>query len=96
MDKGKFQFKCNMGCYSVHRLRLLRQALQVLRIDLQRSAVAQGHPGSPVERIGHGIWLLLGVGAQIDALGEILAQQPMGVFVAAPLPRSARATSFKI
>lgn len=96
MDKGGLQFKCSIGCCSVHRLRLLRQALQVLRIDRQRSAVAQGHPGSPVERIGHGIWLLLGVGAQAGALGEVLAQQPMGVFAAAPLPRTARAIPFKI
>lgn len=72
----------------MHRLGLLLQSRQVLGIHLQGRCIAQCHPGAAIELIGHGIELLLGVAAQIGALGEVLAQQPIGVFVTAAQPRA--------
>ena len=66
--------------------------MQVLGIDLQGRAVTQGHPGPPVEFIGHRIKLLLGVATEVRTLGEVLAQQPIGVLVATPLPRAVGVT----
>ena len=60
----------------------------MLGINLKGRAAAQRHPGAPIEFISHGIELLLAVAAQIGALGEILAQQPIRVLVVAPLSRA--------
>ena len=65
----------------------MRQTLQVLCINLVRGAEPLGHPGAAIAFIGHRIQLLLCVSAEVCPLGEVLAQQPIGVLVAAPLPR---------
>lgn len=79
----------------MHGIRLVVQPLQMLCLHLKRRAVTQGHPGAPVEFISYGIQLLLRVAAQIGALGEVLAQQPIGVLVASPLPRTVAHRSVK-
>ena len=57
-------------------------------IDLKGRAAAQRHPEAPIEFTSDGIELLLAVAAQTGVLGEILAQQPIRVLVAAPLLRA--------
>src|SRR5436309_1925971 len=49
---------------------------------------AQGLSWSFVELTGDLVELTLREGRQVHALGEVLPQQPIGVFVAAPLPRT--------
>src|SRR5690606_39901696 len=47
----------------------------------------EGLPGSPVEFAGDGVEVVLGVAAKVGAaLGEVLAEQAVGVLVAAALP----------
>ena len=46
----------------------------------------EGFAGSGVEFVGDGVELGLGDGGEVRALGKILAQQTVGVFVAAALP----------
>src|SRR5215472_2372379 len=47
---------------------------------------AQGLAGPGVELGGDGVQVLAAVHRQVRALGEVLAQQPVGVLVAAALP----------
>ena len=56
-------------------------------IDLVRSEEAMTTPGAMVERGGEGGALALGEGGQRSALGQVLAEQAIGVFVGAALPR---------
>lgn len=70
----------------MHRIRLQAQPGQVLAIDLDGLAPAQRHPGAPIELIGNGVQILLAIAAQISPLGEVLAQEPIGVLVAPALP----------
>ena len=58
----------------------------MLGIDLNGFAPPQSHPGAPIELIGNGVELFLGKAAQVSALGEVLAQEPIGVLVGASLP----------
>lgn len=51
-------------------------------------AFARAH----VQLQGDGIQLLLAVSRQVRALGQVLADQPVDVFVAAALPRAVRVT----
>ena len=45
-----------------------------------------------VEQVGNGIELLLAVHGQVRALGQVLADQSVGVLAGAPLPRAVRVT----
>ncbi len=45
-----------------------------------------------VEQVGNGIELLLAVHGQVRALGQVLADQSVGVLAGAPLPRAVRIT----
>src|SRR5574337_329864 len=83
-DKGGFKSKRNESL--VDGIGLYIQPRQVLGIDLNGLAPAQRHPGSAIEFVSHGIELLLGINTQIGAFGEVLAQQPVGVLIAASLP----------
>ena len=47
---------------------------------------AQSLSGAVIEALGGVIQFLPGDGAQVPTLGEVLADQPIGVFVRAPLP----------
>ena len=47
---------------------------------------AQSLPGAVIEALGGVIQFLPDDGAQVPVLGEVLADQPMGIFVRAPLP----------
>ena len=51
-------------------------------MGLSQPKVILGHP---LSSFGHGIELLLCVAAQVRALGKVLAQQSIGVFVTTPL-----------
>jgi hypothetical protein len=53
---------------------------------------AQGLSRSPVEFVGDGVEVGLGVNRQVCGLGEVLAQQPVGVLIRAPLPGAVRIT----
>ena len=61
----------------------------VLR-SLRWVAPVERLPRSPVEFRGDGVEVGLGVDGQVGALGDVLADQPVGVLVAAPLPRAVR------
>ena len=57
--------------------------------DVGRGAPAECLAGPVVEALGDVLECGGGVDAQVGPFGEILAQQPVGVFVAASLPRFA-------
>jgi hypothetical protein len=59
---------------------------QGLAEGLGRGAPAEGLAGPGVQFGGDRLQVLTAVARQAGALGEVLAQQPVGVFVAAPLP----------
>lgn len=50
--------------------------------------------GAVVELVGDGIQVVLTESAQICPFGQVLAQEPIGVFIAAPLPGAARFADF--
>ena len=52
--------------------------------------VSECFAGPVVEFLGDRVEVVLGVCAQVGALGEVLAQQPVGVLVGAALPRGVR------
>ncbi len=52
--------------------------------------VHQGFSGSFVELPGDGAELSLAEGRQVDAVGQVLAQQAVGVLVGTALPRAVR------
>lgn len=60
------------------------------REHLQRRSPVQGLARSGVEAVGNCIELLLEVDRQVRALGQLLAQQPIGVFAGAALPGAVR------
>src|SRR5436189_3185570 len=64
-----------------------RSLQQDLVESFARSIPSQGFAWSPVETVGSGVEVGLGEPSQADALGEVLAQQAVGVLVAAALPR---------
>jgi len=51
---------------------------------------AQAFAGSVVELVGDGVEVGFGDGAEVGALGEVLAQQAVGVLVGAALPGGVR------
>src|SRR5262249_28067225 len=50
------------------------------------SLPAESLPGSTIERSGHRCEFVRAVPAEVGALGEVLAQQPVGVLVGPALP----------
>jgi len=58
--------------------------------DLQWRGPIETCSRSGIEAMGDGVQLALGVARQVGALGQILAQQPIRVFVGAALPRAVR------
>ena len=64
------------------------RAGQRLREDLQWRAPAVRRAGPVVEAVGDRVELFLRVGGQVRALGQALAQQPVGVLGSAALPRA--------
>lgn len=62
---------------------------QRFSINLQRCSDAVELPRSGIELPGNSIQIVLAVAGQILALGQILAQQPVGVLVRSALPRTA-------
>ena len=61
-----------------------------LRIDFQGRGKVEALSRSRVQPMGDGIQLTLGVARQVCPLGEVLAQQPVRVFIGAALPRAVR------
>ena len=61
--------------------------------DLQGRVEGVRRTWSVVQAVGDGIELGLGVDGQIGALGQVLAQQPVGVLAAATLPGAMRGRS---
>ena len=47
-------------------------------------------PWSAVQAVGDGVEIVLTEAAQVRALGQVLAQQPVGVLAGAALPRAVR------
>jgi hypothetical protein len=54
--------------------------------DLQRRVEGMRGAGSIVQAVGDGVEFSPGVDGQIGALGQVLPQQPIGVFAGAALP----------
>ena len=72
---------------SVDRIQVIgRQELQVLGQHLYGEFPAQGLARPRVQQVSDLIEPLLSHQRQVRSLGQILAQQPVGVLVAAPLP----------
>src|SRR3954452_22842842 len=63
---------------------------EVLVERFGRCLVAERLAGAAVERGGDGVEIARGVLAEVGALGEVLAQQAIGVLVGAALPRAVR------
>jgi len=61
-----------------------------LRIDFQGRGEVETLPWAHVQPIGNGVQLPLGVGRQIRALRQVLAQQPVGILVGSALPGTMR------
>ncbi len=61
-----------------------------VRIDFQGRGKVQTFSGARVQPMGDGVQLALGVARQVRALGQVLAQQAIRVFVGAALPRAVR------
>ena len=61
-----------------------------LTVYRQGASYAQAFSGSHVDFVGNEIELLLAVARQIGALGQVLADQAVGVFIGATLPRALR------
>jgi len=57
-----------------------------VRIHFQRRGKAETFPWSCVEPIGDGVQLPLGVARQVGPLGQVLAQQAIGILVGPTLP----------
>ena len=57
-----------------------------MRIDFQGRGTVETFPRARVQPVGDGIQLTLRVARQVRALGQVLAQQAMGVLVGAALP----------
>src|SRR5215469_11118931 len=55
-----------------------------------RGGVAEGAAGPGVELGGDGVELVLAVAGQVAALGQVVADQPVGVLVGAALPGRVR------
>src|SRR5918994_3511018 len=66
----------------------LSQSSQQLGESLRWFHPAKGLSRPPVELTGDRVEVVLVVDRQVGALGEVLPQQPVGVLVAAPLPRA--------
>ena len=61
-----------------------------LTVYRQGASYAQAFSGSHVDFVGNEIDLLLAVARQIGALGQVLADQSVGVFIGAALPWAVR------
>ena len=77
---GGFKWSCR------HRAR------QQIIEDLDRLAPVQRFAGPAVQLCGDSIKFFLRVQGQIGSLGEVLAEKPVGVLVAATLPRGVGVT----
>ena len=58
----------------------------MLGMNVKGLAPPQSYPGAPIEPIDNGIQILRAITTQTSPLGEVLAQQSVGVLVASPLP----------
>ena len=63
---------------------------QYLAVDLQRRSPVEGGTGSVVHLVGNGVEVVLAVHREVGALGQILAQHPVGVLARASLPGTVR------
>ena len=61
-----------------------------LRIDFQGRGEVEAFSRARVQAMRDGVQLALGVARQVCPLGEVLAQQPIRVFIGAALPRAVR------
>lgn len=61
-----------------------------LRIDFQGRGTVETFPRARVQPMGDGVQLALGGARQVRALGQVLAQQPIRVFIRAALSRAVR------
>lgn len=61
-----------------------------LPVDRQGRSYSQSFAGAVVDFIGDGVQLFLAVARQIGAFGQVLANQPVGVLIAATLPWAVR------
>ncbi len=61
-----------------------------LREYLQRCGPVQTFSGAGIQPLSDSIQLALRVAGQVRALGQILAQQAIGIFIGPALPRAMR------
>ena len=61
-----------------------------LRIDFQGRRKIEAFPRARIQAMGNGVQFALRVARQVGPLGQILAQQAIGVLVGAALPRAIR------
>jgi len=61
-----------------------------LRIDFQGRGEVETFSWARIQPMGDGVQLALGIARQVRALGQVLAQQAIGVLVGAALPRAVR------
>jgi len=61
-----------------------------VRIDFQGRGEVQTFSRARVQAMRDGVQLVLSVARQVGALGQLLAQQPVRVFIGAALPRAVR------
>ena len=61
-----------------------------LRIDVQGRGTGETFPQARVQPMGDGVELALRIPRQVAAHGQLLTQQPMGVFIGPALPGAVR------
>ena len=61
-----------------------------VRIDFQRRGKVEAFSGGAIQAIRDGVQLARRVSQQVRPLGEVLAQQPVRVFIGTALPRAVR------
>ena len=61
-----------------------------------RCSPVEGFAWPRVQRVGNGVQFFCAVLAEVSALGKVLAQQTIGVLVAAALPRALRVTEVNV
>ena len=59
-----------------------------VRKDFQRRGNVETFSRARIQAMGDGVQLALGIARQVRALGQVLAQQAIGVLVGATLPRA--------
>ena len=63
---------------------------KAIALDFQGCGKVETFPRTRIQAMGDGVQLALRVARQVRALGQVLAQQPVRVFIGAALPGAIR------